>query len=819
MTTTRPSTPPLPRPGPAGRPADTPSSTYRLQLGPGFPFAAAEEALPYLVSLGLSHLHLSPVLEAVPGSAHGYDVTDHSRVRVELGGEAGLRALSAAAHREGLGIVVDVVPNHMAVPADLRLNRQLWQMLRDGPGSASARWFDVDWEAGDGRLLLPVLAGPLHEELPRLSRRRDTLRHDDGLVLPLRPGTEQLPVPELLDAQHYRPAWWRLARTDLNYRRFFTVSGLIGIRVEDPAVFDAVHGKVLQLMHEGVIDGLRVDHPDGLADPCGYVRRLHEATGGRWTVLEKILGRDEALPAHWPAAGTTGYDTLYRIDGLFTDPEGHAELAGLYQRYTRVAPRTGGDWAATALHAAAGTVGRELAAETARLARAAERACEAVPGLRRRDHSRTALRAALRLLLARLTVYRPYVRPGTPARREDVSLLDDAAERARACAAAPDEASAVDLVRDLALGRFGAGPEQREFAVRFGQVSSALRAKAVEDTAFYRYSPLISACEVGGAPGLPSVTPEEFHAHCARLQRDWPATGTVLSTHDTKRSGDVRAALAVLTECPGRWAALLAELEERDEDDGAGRAPDRHTAWTAWQTAFGLGIPDPERLAAAVLKSVREAGLRTTWTEPDPEFEAAVDRFVRSGPGRASGRRARAVAALARELAPHVRTNVLGTALLHLTMPGVPDVYQGTERLYAALVDPDNRRPVPFGAPPRRGLDSEKLRLTRTALRLRRTRPGLFLDGAGYEPLHADGPAAGHCVAFVRCGPDGAGQAVTAVTRLGMRLEEAGGWRETTLRLPPGRWHELLTGHTGDGGSRPLAVLFAESPVALLVRV
>ncbi|CAM5723513.1 Malto-oligosyltrehalose synthase OS=Streptomyces tendae OX=1932 GN=treY PE=4 SV=1 [Streptomyces tendae] len=265
-----------------------------------------------------SRLHLSPVLEAVPGSRHGYDVVDPTRVREELGGEEGLRELSRTARDHGLGLILDIVPNHMAMSP--RHNPALWEVLRDGPSSPRARWFDIDWEAQGGQVLLPVLGGPLGEEADRLKVDGDVLVHDHAF--PLREGTAGLPLPRLLDAQWYRPVWWRLARTELNYRRFFSISELIGVRVEDPEVFAATHAKILELLHEGVVDGLRVDHPDGLADPGGYLRRLHEATGGRWTVVEKILADGEGLPASWPVAGTTGYDALRHVDGLFMDPAG-----------------------------------------------------------------------------------------------------------------------------------------------------------------------------------------------------------------------------------------------------------------------------------------------------------------------------------------------------------------------------------------------------------------------------------------------------------------------------------------------------------------
>ncbi|MEU0271935.1 alpha-amylase family glycosyl hydrolase, partial [Streptomyces sp. NPDC006307] len=337
----------------------TPNSTYRLQIQPEFPFSAAGEAVPYLASLGVSHLHLSPVLEAVPGSAHGYDVTDHSRVRKELGGEDGLRALARTARAHGMGLVVDLVPNHMAaVP---RHNRALWEVLREGPQSPYARWFDIDWAAGGGKVLLPVLGGRIGDELVRLRVAGGTLRYYDQ-EFPLRAGTEGMPLPELLDAQWYRLGWWRLARTELNYRRFFTISDLIGVRVEEPEVFAATHAKIVELVRDGVIEGLRIDHPDGLADPHAYLSELREATGGAcWTVVEKILTGEERLPAGWPVAGTTGYDALYRIDGLFVDEAGEEELAGLYRRYAHPAGDRGGDWEATARRAAYKVVTHALA--------------------------------------------------------------------------------------------------------------------------------------------------------------------------------------------------------------------------------------------------------------------------------------------------------------------------------------------------------------------------------------------------------------------------------------------------------------------------
>jgi (1->4)-alpha-D-glucan 1-alpha-D-glucosylmutase len=854
-----------------------PTPPYRLQLQPAFPFTAAEAAVPYLARLGVSHLHLSPVLEAVPGSRHGYDVVDHARVRGELGGEVGLRSLSRTARKYGLGLVADIVPNHMA--ALPRFNRALWQVLKEGPDSPYGRWFDIDWQAQDGRVLLPVLAGPLGRELDRLRiddagpaaapdpgaavrqegvpkagpgvpepgapfgiTGAEKALHYGGQVFPLREGTEHLPLPRLLDAQFYRLCWWRLARTELNYRRFFTISDLIGVRVEDPEVFRRTHAKILQLLDEGVLDGLRVDHPDGLADPGEYLGRLHRAAGGRWIVVEKILADGERLPATWPVAGTTGYDALRHVDGVFTDPAGAGELLGLYRRFVAPPAERGGDWDATVRSAAHKVITDELAAEMDRLTRACARVCAADPALR--DHAPWALRTALCELLVRLRVYRPYA-------DEDASLVlsEAAAQEARDAFAVPEEAAAVDAVRALVLGLPGQGPNRDAVRVRFAQTASALRAKAVEDTAFYRYGPLLSATEVGGDPGVP---PDVFHAFCARLQRDWPLTGTVLSTHDTKRSADVRARIAVLTECPRRWAALLAEATART---AGADAPDAAVAWAAWQTAIGLGglnPPPTARMRQALIKQVREAGLRSGWTEPDEAYERAVTDFVAAG---LCGAGHGLVAEFAAAVEPHVRATLLGGALLHLTMPGVPDVFQGTEGDHRALVDPDNRAParfdatvpvpdangpdnalatgtagpgdapsgahgpapVPHTAAPGaagRGLSAEKTALTATALRLRGRRRAAFGDTATYEPLQACGPAAAHCLAFVR-----SGTALTAVTRLSLRLAEVGGWRDTELPLPTGRWRDLLAGQREFTGHARVADLFGTAPVALLERV
>ncbi|MFF7456686.1 malto-oligosyltrehalose synthase [Kitasatospora sp. NPDC008115] len=807
-------------------PASVPSASYRLQLQPGFTLRDATAAVPYLAALGVSHLHLSPLLEPVPGSAHGYDTVDHGRIAEQLGGEPALRALAAEAHRHGLRLIADVVPNHMAVPAPEHLNRPLWQVLRDGPDSPYARWFDIDWQAlpgppdapGRGRVLLPLLGDRLGAVLDQLAVDGDTLRYHDH-VLPLRPGTGHLALPELLARQWYRLAWWRLARTELNYRRFFTVNELIAVRVEDPEVFEATHGLLLRLHREGVLDGFRIDHPDGLADPRGYLERLAEATGGTYTVVEKILTGEERLPADWPCAGTTGYDALRRIDGVLTDHAGACRLAGAYEAFLTGAPPGGEPCADPHPAQAAARRGRadmtapegELAAEVERLVRLAVRLGAADPV--HADHPPWRLRAALRRQLTGYPAYRPYPRPGEPLPEVSAAQLHAALAADEAPTDATDR-----FVAALAAGGLGRGPEQDEFAVRFAQTAAAVAAKGVEDTAFYRWNALLSLNEVGGEPARPGLRPEDFHAWCHYVERHWPHTMTALSTHDTKRSADARARLAVLAEQPGTWAAEAAAWSTAA---GPGPGPaarfDPDSDWLLWQTLVAAWPATPERLVAAVLKAAREAKVHTSWTTQDIRFERALaDRVhaVFGNPGllpRIEGY----VAALA----PYARSNTLAAALLHLTVPGVPDLYQGGEEPLYTLVDPDNRRAVDLGALAVRLTDSaaarpgdlarEKLHLTTTALHLRRAHP----LGA-HRPLTAAGPAAGHLLAFGR-GPD----VLTVVTRLPYGLARDGGWRGTELHLPDGgEWTDALTLRHFADGPVLLKDLLADLPVALLTR-
>lgn len=800
-----------------------PVSTYRLQLTPEFGFAQAGQIADYLADLGVTHAYLSPVLAAVPGSRHGYDVTDHSRIRDELGGEEGFRAMAARLRESGVGIVLDIVPNHMAFPRRGSLNRRLWSVLRDGPDSADATWFDVEWAAGGGRMVLPFLAGSVDSCLPDLTvdphggpGGEPVLRYFER-ELPLAAGTAGLAMPDLLDAQHYRLTSWRDGAAELNWRRFFDITDLIAVRVEDPAVFAASHELILRLVAEGLVDGLRIDHPDGLADPSEYLRRLRAQTGGAWVVVEKILAIGERLPDDWPCDGSTGYDALRLADGLFVDPDGGR---GLSADYARFAGLDGGaaPFAEVARLAKLQVTRSSLAPELARLAR--------LLVARRTDVSFEDARTVLAEVLAEFGVYRAYVRVGEePSAASRAAVLDAVAAAADRLPASLRSLAAT--VGDLALG------ESAEFTVRFQQTTGPVLAKGIEDTASYRWPRLISLNEVGGDPDRFGVSPAEFHAEAARLAARWPAKMTTLSTHDAKRQEDVRARLAVLAEMPQAWGRQVERWHECAAALGVtGVDPD--TEYLFWETLVGAWPIRGKRLASYLEKTVREAKTRTSWSRPDAEYEAAVQGLATSvlaDPGLC-----RSVAAFVAALSPDALANSLGAKLVQLTMPGVPDVYQGCDLAGLSLVDPDNRRPVDFGrrrallaeldaGGARRSLtshlDSAKLIVTSRALRLRREHRDWFIGG--YEPLTAIGPAAGHVVAFAR------GGAVTVATRLPAGLRRDGGWRDTRLPLPglslaapsPSAsqrgWTDVLTGLTYRTDRPPLRDLTRRLPVALLV--
>ncbi|WP_091230263.1 malto-oligosyltrehalose synthase [Microbacterium sp. 3J1] len=775
-----------------------PLSTYRLQIRSGFTLDDAAGVTDYLADLGASWAYLSPLLAATPGSDHGYDVVDHSLVDPERGGRAGLERFAAAARAADLGILVDIVPNHVGVGVP-RANRWWWDFLRLGRSSRHAVAFDVDARLSGGRVRLPILGSSLDEALssgeividatPADDAPDGTLRYFDH-VLPLAPGSAAHggDVRAVVDAQNYELRFWQDQNTELDYRRFFAVSELAGIRVELADVFEESHREIARWITDGLADGLRVDHPDGLADPGGYLERLADATGAAYTLVEKILEPGEQLPPWWRTDGTTGYDALAEIDRVLIDPEGVealVELDAALRTETQLPDAL--PWHDLIISTKRMIADELLQSEIRRLVRAL-------------PHGVVGAADALSEIVASFPVYRSYL----PAGREHLQhAIDDATERR------PDLATAfaqlAPLLHDPSL----------EVAERFPQVTGAVMAKGVEDTAFYRYTHLGTLTEVGGDPSIAAIPVAEFHAAQSARLASWPHSMTTLSTHDTKRSEDVRARLSVLAEVPERWAAVLQELRAV--------ASTGHGPFDAllWQAAVGAWPIPSERLLAYGLKAAREAAEKTHWQHPDAAFEKGVEAIAEA----ANGEARQIIEDFVAEIVGPGRSNSLSAKLLQLTAPGVPDVYQGTELWDHSLVDPDNRRPVDFAERARmlRRLDADvargslppvddsglaKMLVTSRALRLRRDNPELF---DRYRPGVAAGEASAHAIVMDRGG-------VTAVaTRLPVALAARGGWGDTVIMRRELSATDVLTGRRIAAGPVRLAELLETYPVALLV--
>lgn len=769
--------------------ARAPSATYRLQISAGFTLFDAAATCHYLAELGVGAVYISPVLRATTGSSHGYDVVDHRLVDPDRGGEEGLAALARACRETGLGLVVDIVPNHMgvAVPAE---NHPWWEVLRLGQESPFARWFDIDWQAGDGRVLIPVL-GDDTDPATDLSVAGGELRYLEHRY-PIAPGTGEGSPASVHDRQHYRLVSFRQADTAQNYRRFFAETDLAGLAVEDPAVFDATHVEILRWVSDHRVSGLRIDHPDGLVDPGGYLDRLAAAAPACWITVEKITGPGERLPQAWPVAGMTGYDALSEVNALLLDPAAQGAMTGLYLELT-------GDDRDFEQHIADGkqmVAATIMKAEVCRLARL-------VPQVDGQDESRAAL-AALTELSTAFPVYRSYLPLGAEYLAEAVR---------RATARRPQLSPVIEAL----LPRLSDPAD--ELCVRFQQLTGAVMAKGVEDTAYYRYTRFIGLNEVGGYPGTFGSGIDDFHAAQQRRAKAAPTGMTTLSTHDTKRGEDIRARLAVLAELPDEWGRTARRLM------ALAPVPNAAFGYLLWQTAVALPAADPstrDRFHGYAEKAMREACDGTAWVDPDREFETAVHAAVDAAYDNPQVRDL--IASMSARIEPFGRLNSLSQKVIALTMPGVPDVYQGSELWEDSLADPDNRQPVDFGArrawltaletatgpPALDGTALAKLWVVSRALRARRQHPELF---TGYTPLVMDGPAQQHLVAFDR------GGAITLATRLPAGLSAAGGWGDATLTLPRyggGGYRDAFTGtcHTGEVS---VAAVLRQYPVALLL--
>jgi (1->4)-alpha-D-glucan 1-alpha-D-glucosylmutase len=893
-------------------------ATYRLQLHKEFTLHDARRIVPYLSRLGISHIYTSPVLTARPGSSHGYDVVDPTRVNPEIGGEDAFRALVAELRAHEMGLVLDIVPNHMGTGS----SNPYWEdLLTHGRESRYARWFDVDWDVPDpalhDRVLLPVLGDELDAVLDRRELaivrddERGTLRFkygdhsfplDDGSIAVLEGRELNAPTDaggrarfrQILGRQHYSLVSWRQAARRINYRRFFDVTDLVALRMEDPAVFAETHDRILGWIADGSIDGLRVDHIDGLLDPRGYLERLRAAVAARRGAdsefpifVEKILSQGEQLRRDWPVEGSTGYEVLNQLENVFIDAEG---FDGIEERYRRMLRSSGKPltFEQVALQGKRDVLRGALSSDVARLTRLLEPLARlrhhAAPiagggpndlGLPAQELDSEALTTAIVEVIAHLPVYRTYLDGGDGVvAPEDADVLVRAFAGARAGGdASPD---ALDLLAEILLSAEAAADDgerdtRRLFVRRFQQTSGPATAKGVEDTALYIYMPLVSRNEVGGSPERPLAdSVHALHAANRQRQQQWPAHLVCTTTHDTKRSADLRARLDVLSEMPEPWwrEARRWRTMNRGYRGTVGRraSPDPNTEYLLYQVLLGVWplnnrsdeLPDPEvirelheRLEAYLLKAAKEGKSRSSWTDPDERFETGMREFLATVLFRSPDFLAD-VAQFTERIARPGLWNSLSRMLMHLTVPGTPDIYQGDELWNFALVDPDNRRPVDYEARSRllasmreggacssdeqlaemMGLPEDgriKMHLLASTLEARRAHRQLFAAGE-YVPLDVVGRGSGHLIAFARTHGDEA--VIIGAPRLSASLVDGRdapvgerAWGDTRIVLPPAlrdrAWKSVLANHeiAVDEARAELrvATLMPVLPVALVV--
>jgi len=770
----------------------TPTATYRLQFRNGMTFERAVALVPYIKKLGISHLYASPIFTATSGSTHGYDVTDANEIDPTLGGREGFDKLAQALKAAGLGLIIDIVPNHMAAS----LENAWWRDVIDkGEKSQWARHFDIDWSR---RLTLPFLGedfdavvekGELKVEADPQTGKPAFVYYESvyPLVEASWQGREQeilgltdaAKIAELHEQQPWRLMSWRDAASDLSYRRFFEITGLVGMRVEDDQVFDDTHKLILELVHSGAVDGLRVDHVDGLADPRGYLMRLRQKAGDDCHItVEKILGKGEHLPDDWPVSGTTGYEFIAALSDVLVDDE---NLDGLREAYDQVVGKPV-DMKAELRAAKLLMVDRNFAGEFSVLLRLAGN----IAGHEASAPAEEALRQALRELLIAFPVYRTYgTAQGLPP--ADLALLQKVVSKVKASSFAP-EPTALDFITRILTGDLpdSARDEAARFRTRFQQLTGPLMAKSVEDTLFFRQNMDLALNELGAEPLRRNFSLARFHQEMQTRLEKQPDALSGTSTHDTKRGEDARARLYTLTEAPARWAECVTRWREMNKDKVSmledGPAPRPAVAWMIYQALAGvwpvtLQPDDAEGLKALegrfvefVEKALREAKQRTDWVDSNDAYESAVLDYVRH---LLSPDNQPFLQDFTTSLLPFIRAglvNSLTQTLIKLAAPGVPDIYQGSEALNFSLVDPDNRLEPDYPelerlldaqehADPRlqEGWSSGQLKQSFIArlLHLRQEKPALFRHG-DYLPLNADGEQADNVIAFARVDEDDA---------------------------------------------------------------
>jgi (1->4)-alpha-D-glucan 1-alpha-D-glucosylmutase len=816
---------------------EIPRATYRLQLNEHFRLTDALALVPYLHELGVSHIYASPLFKAVPHSTHGYDVCDFTQLNPEIGTEADLEKFVNALHGKKMGLVLDIVPNHMGIGAPE--NAWWWDVLTNGENSRFAGCFDIDWRPAEkklhGKILVPVLGGE-YETI--LNKGEFQLLLENGKIIlgyhehrfPLAPKTiSKLPKDEnslknlnsdfvaldkLIRAQNYLLEFHAHGDGKLNYRRFFAVSSLAAVRVEEEKIFHASHSLIQKWMEKGWLVGLRVDHPDGLRDPEKYLQRLRAIAPNAWIVIEKILESEELLPETWPVQGTTGYDFLNRLNGLFVDSGGEKSFADFYTEFTGETA----DYAALVREKKRAVLKTLLVAELNRLTNLlANVAARRAQG---RHFSREHLHVALAEIIVSFPVYRSYISEKNGASDADIEMIKSAFQLA--CEARKDLSPEIFALTQELLLTPQLSVAARNFVARFQQLTGPVMAKGVEDTAFYCFNRFTSLNEVGGDPKNFGTRIESFHKFLSQQQKHWPHSQLATSTHDTKRAEDVRARLNVLSEITETWPQTVRRWSKMNECHRQNNLPDRNAEYFFYQTLAGAWPVSEERAQFYMEKAAHESKQHTTWTNRNEPYEKTLRNFVSE-----TLRDPQFTTDLEHftgTLATAAAVNSLAQTLIKLTAPGVPDIYQGCELWDFSLVDPDNRRPVDFGLRQkllaesktfsgekiweRRAEGLPKLWLIQKTLKLRE----LFSDFGkfSYEPVFARGEKAENVFAFSR-----GGKVITIIPRLFLQLKND--WKNTSLELPPGNWRNEFTGENLSGELR-VENLFRQFPVALLAK-
>ena len=811
-----------------------PRATYRLQFNEHFLLTDALALVPYLHELGISHIYSSPLFKAAPHSVHGYDVCDFSRLNPEIGTEADLEKLVNLLREKKMGLILDIVPNHMGIASPENL---WWQdVLKNGRTSKFANHFDINWESSDPKLRGKILAPILGDSYKKILERGELKigKENDEFILcyfenkfPLMPNSipqncsikqinsNRVALDELIQKQNYLLAFRRDGDSKLNYRRFFAVSTLAAIRVEDENIFNDVHALLRKWIERGWLDGLRVDHPDGLRDPENYLRRLRSLAPDLWIVVEKILQPREPLPDSWPVQGTTGYDFLNQVNGLFINPASEKNLTDFYSEFT-------GEQADS----------RKLVQEKKKLVlktlftTEVNRLTELLVEIAARhpaykNFPREQLREALIEFAASFPIYRTYIRASENfVSAADYHFVNEAVAKAKKLRA--DLASELfDFLSGIMLLLFH-GKLENEFVARFQQLTGPVMAKGVEDTVFYCLNRFASINEVGGNPEKFGVSVEEFHKFCGELKTRWPNSMLCSSTHDTKKSEDVRARMNLLSKIPNEWRETVLRWSKMNECHRKKNFPDRNMEYLFYQTLVGAWPILLERILAFMEKASCEAKRHTDWNERNSEYDSALKNFVTAALNEENFKND--LEKFVGSLAEAAQINSLAQTLIKLTAPGAPDIYQGNEIWDLSLVDPDNRRPVDFETRKQllaeiKNLSAEKiwkrrdeglpkLFLIQKVLQLRARRPEIFVGN--YEPLFVRGEETDRVFGFIL-----GAETISIVPRF--TIESKNNWNDSALKLPSGNWRNEFT-EENFVGEITVAELFKKFPVAFLLK-